>query len=45
MSEATRNRQSCDQGFQGKPFKSPISELTTKLSQMQNNAESIINHL
>ncbi|XP_050289901.1 uncharacterized protein LOC126728069 [Quercus robur] len=45
MSEATVNRQKCDQVFQGKPFKSPLSKSTTKLSQMQNNAESIINHL
>ncbi|XP_075658638.1 uncharacterized protein LOC142628418 [Castanea sativa] len=45
MSEATVNRQRCDQVFQGKPFKSPISESTTTLSQLQNNAEAIISHL
>ena len=45
MTKATVRRQMCDEVFQGKPFKSPLSEATTKLSQMQNNAESIINHL
>nr|XP_023882355.1 probable pectinesterase/pectinesterase inhibitor 61 [Quercus suber]POE73212.1 hypothetical protein CFP56_69763 [Quercus suber] len=45
MTEATVNRQKCDQVFEGKHFKSPLSESTTKLSQMQNNAEAIINHL
>ena len=42
MKEATVYRQKCDQVFQGKPFTSPMSESTTKLSKMQNNAEVII---
>ena len=45
LTEATVNRQLCDKGFEGKRYKSPISDWTTKLSQMQNNAESIINHI
>ena len=45
MTKATVDREMCDQAFEGKPFKSPLSEATTKLSQMQNNAESIINQL
>ena len=42
LTEATLNRQSCDEVFQGKPFTSPLSDSTTKVSQMQNNAEAII---
>ncbi|XP_050277714.1 uncharacterized protein LOC126719173 [Quercus robur] len=45
LTEATVNRQLCDKGFEGKRSKSPISDWTTKLSQMQNNAESIIYHI
>ncbi|XP_030958595.1 uncharacterized protein LOC115980496 [Quercus lobata] len=45
LKDATSNRNMCDEGFKGKPFKSPISDLTTKLGQMQNNAESIIAHI
>ncbi|KAK7831703.1 pectinesterase inhibitor [Quercus suber] len=45
MTEATVNRQKCDQVFQIVNLKSPLSESTTKLSQMQNNAEVIINLL
>ena len=42
LTEATLNRQSCDEVFQGKTFKSPLSDSTTKVSQMQNNAEALI---
>ena len=45
LTDATINRQLCDKGFEGKRYKSPISDWTTKLSQMQNNAESIIAHI
>ncbi|KAK7821632.1 hypothetical protein CFP56_037545 [Quercus suber] len=45
MTEATVNRQSCDQVFQGKHLKSPLSESTSYFSEMQNNVESIIGHL
>ena len=45
LNDATSNRNMCDEGFKGKPFKSPISDLTNKLGMMQNNAESIIAHM
>ncbi|XP_030958598.1 pectinesterase inhibitor 3-like [Quercus lobata] len=45
LKDATTNRNMCDEGFKGKPFKSPISDMTTKLGQMQSNAESIIAHI
>ena len=45
LKDATTNRDRCDEGFKGKPFKSPISDMTTKLGQMQSNAESIIAHI
>ncbi|XP_050277716.1 pectinesterase inhibitor 4-like [Quercus robur] len=45
LKDATSNRNMCDEGFKGKPFKSPISDLTNKLGMMQNNAESIIAHI
>ena len=45
LTEATVNRQQCDQYFKPRHYESPISDMTTKLSQMQNNAEAIVAHI
>ncbi|KAK7849504.1 uncharacterized protein LOC112016212 [Quercus suber] len=45
LAEALVNIQRCDQVFAGKPFKSPISDSTTKLGRLESNAVAIISKL
>ncbi|KAL0006098.1 hypothetical protein SO802_013659 [Lithocarpus litseifolius] len=45
INEATTNIVYCNRAFQGKPFKSPISDSATLLSQLCTNALSILPHV